>query len=302
MAKKILKGLGIFLLVTIIALATVPFLFKDKIKAMVLKSINENVDATVAFNDVDLSLLKSFPNANVTISNLGIINKAPFEGDTLIYAGETNLKMSIKELFKSENETMNLESFRLKDAIVNVIFNKDGVGNFDIALKDDEEKKDDSQSKPFNLAIQNYEVENLQLMYWDQGSNMKMTLNEFNHIGKGNFAEQKLDLDTKTTTKLSFDMEGTNYMKNVVLNLNAILGIDLDKMKFEFKDNKALINQLPLEFNGFLQMQENGQLYDLTFKTPTSDFKNFLGLVPEAYAGDINQVKTTGEFKVEGKV
>ena len=302
MVKKILKGLGIFILVTIIALAAVPFLFKDKIKAMVLKSINENVDATVAFADVDLSLLKSFPNANVTISNLGIINKAPFEGDTLFYAGETNLKMSIKELFKSENETMNLQSFRLKDAVVNVIFNKDGIGNFDIALKDDEEKKDDSESKPFNLAIQNYEVENLKLVYWDQGSNIKLALTELNHTGKGNFAEQKLDLDTKTTARLSFEMDGSQYMKNVTLSLDAILGIDLDKMKFEFKDNKALINQLALEFNGFLQMQENGQLYDLTFKTPTSDFKNFLGLVPEAYAGNINQVKTTGEFKVEGKV
>lgn len=302
MVKKILKGLGIFILVAIIALAAVPFLFKDKIKAMVLKSINENVDATVAFADVDLSLLKSFPNANVTISNLGIINKAPFEGDTLFYAGETNLKMSIKELFKSENETMNLQSFRLKDAVVNVIFNKDGIGNFDIALKDDEEKPDDSESKPFNLAIQNYEVENLKLVYWDQGSNMKMALNEFNHTGKGNFAEQKLDLDTKTTTRLSFEMDGSQYMKNVTLSLDAILGIDLDKMKFEFKENKALINQLPLAFNGFLQMQENGQLYDLTFQTPTSDFKNFLGLVPEAYAGNINQVKTTGEFKVAGKV
>ncbi|RBA29574.1 AsmA-like C-terminal region-containing protein [Flavobacterium tibetense] len=302
MTKKILKGLGIFLLVTIIVLAAAPFIFKDKIKAMVLKSINENVDATVAFADVDLSLLKSFPNANVTITDLGIINKAPFEGDTLLFAGETHLKMSIKELFKSENETMNLQSFRLKDAIVNVIFNKDGIGNFDIALKDDEEKKDDPESKPFNLSIQNYEIENLKMAYWDQGSNIKLALNELNHTGKGNFAEQKLDLDTKTTTKLSFDMEGTNYMKNVALSLDAVLGIDLDKMKFEFKDNKALINQLPLEFNGFLQMQENGQLYDLTFKTPTSDFKNFLGLVPEAYAGNINQVKTTGEFKVEGKV
>ena len=49
-------------------------------------------------------------------------------------------------------------------------------------------------------------------------------------------------------------------------------------------------------------MLEDGQLYNLTFKTPTSDFKNFLGLVPEAYAGNINQVKTTGEFKVSGKV
>ena len=51
MVKKILKGLGIFLLLTVIALAAAPFLFKDKIKALVLKTINENVDATVAFTD-----------------------------------------------------------------------------------------------------------------------------------------------------------------------------------------------------------------------------------------------------------
>src|SRR5690606_10218186 len=102
--------------------------------------------------------------------------------------------------------------------------------------------------------------------------------------------------------RLSFEMDGTNYMNNVNLNLDAVLGIDLDQMKFEFKENKALINQLPLEFNGFLQMLEDGQLYNLTFQTPTSDFKNFSGLVPEAYAGNISQVKTTGEFKVSGKV
>ena len=61
MAKKILKIVGIFLLVSVVALAAAPFIFKDKIKSMVLKTINENVDAKVAFTDVDLSLLKSFP-------------------------------------------------------------------------------------------------------------------------------------------------------------------------------------------------------------------------------------------------
>lgn len=301
MVKKILKGLGIFLLLTVIALAAAPFLFKDKIKALVLKTINENVDAKVAFTEVDLSLLKSFPQANVTINELSIINNAPFEGDTLFYSGELNLKMSIKELLKDENETMNLESFSSSNAIINIIINKDGVANYDIALKEDT-KDDESESKPFNLSIQNYEIENLKVIYFDEGSNMKLALNELNHTGKGNFASQKLDLDTKTTTRLSFEMDGTNYMNNVNLNLDAVLGIDLDNMKFEFKENKALINQLPLEFDGFLQMLEDGQLYNLTFKTPTSDFKNFLGLVPEAYAGNINQVKTTGEFKVSGKV
>ena len=134
--KKVFIGLGIFLFLSITALAAIPFLFKDKIQALVLKTINENVDATVAFENVDLSLFKSFPNANVTIDKLSIINKAPFAGDTLFYSGELNLKMSIKELFKSDNEPMALESFSSENAVANIIFNKDGLGNFDIALKD----------------------------------------------------------------------------------------------------------------------------------------------------------------------
>ncbi|MVO08792.1 AsmA family protein [Flavobacterium sp. TP390] len=300
--KKVLKIVGIFLLVVIIALAAAPFLFKDKIKALVLKSINESVDATVAFEDVDLSLFRNFPNATVNIDKLSIINKAPFEGDTLFYAGDVNLKMSIKELFKGDDEPMNLQGFSSSNAVVNVIFNKDGLGNFDIALKDQEEDTSTSESKPFALNIQEYAINNLRFTFLDEGANMKMVLDSLNHTGKGNFAQQKLDLETKTTTKVSFEMDSTNYMKNVTLSLDAVLGIDLDNSKYEFKDNKALINQLPLEFNGFIQMLEDGQLYNLTFKTPTSDFKNFLGLVPEAYAGNINQVKTTGEFKVSGKV
>ena len=301
MLKKVLKGTGIFLLVVIIALAAAPFLFKDKIKEMITKTLNENVNAKIAFTDVDLSLFKSFPQANVSIEKLSIINKAPFEGDTLLYAGETNVTMSIKELFKGEGEAMSLESFSAVDGIVNIIFNKDGVGNFDIALKEAEEKKP-TDSKPFALNIQKYGVENLKFSFIDEGSNMKMVMDSIYHEGKGDFAEEKLDLETKTSLKLSFEMEKMSYMNNVGITLDAILGIDLAKSKYEFKDNKALINQLPLEFNGFIQMVEAGQVYDLTFKTPTSDFKNFLGLVPAAYSGDINKVKTTGQFSVDGKV
>ena len=85
---------------------------------------------------------------------------------------------------------------------------------------------------------------------------MKLALDSLNHSGKGNFAEQKLDLDTKTTTKLSFDMDGTNYMKNVALSLDAVLGIDLDNMKFEFKDNKARITSYNVCYTKLLRTLE----------------------------------------------
>ncbi|ABQ04748.1 AsmA-like C-terminal region-containing protein [Flavobacterium johnsoniae] len=301
MLKKILKVTAIVLVVFVAALFAIPFLFKDQIKAKIADAINESVDAKVSFADADLSLFKNFPNAAVGIEKLVIINKAPFEGDTLVSLGELNLKMSIKELFKGKDEPLNIQGITSENGLINIIFNKDGVGNFDIALKDkkEDDKKDD-KSSPLSLKIQNYKIENFTFRYIDQGSKIKMVIDSLNHEGTGDFTNSKLDLDTKTTANVSLDMDKVNYMKNIKLTLDAILGIDLDQSKYTFKENKALINQLPLEFDGFIQMVKEGQIYDLKFKTPTSSFTNFLGLIPSAYASSLDGVKTTGEFTVVG--
>jgi hypothetical protein len=300
MLKKILKITGIVIVVFIAALFAIPYFFKDQIKNKITEAINENVDAKVSFADADLSLFKNFPNATVGIEKLVIINKAPFEGDTLISLGELNLKMSIKELFKGKDEPMSIEGISSQNGLINIIFNKDGVGNFDIALKDKKETKTDDKSKPLSLKIQNYKIENFTFRYIDQGSKIKMVIDSLNHEGTGDFTNSKLDLTTKSTAKVSLDMDKVNYMKNISLTLDAVLGIDLAQSKYTFKENKALINQLPLEFDGFIQMVEAGQIYDLKFKTPTSSFTNFLGLIPSAYASGLDGVKTTGDFTIAG--
>ena len=298
MKKKILKITGITLLSVIALLFAIPYFFKDQINAKILESINNSVDAKVTFVDADLSLLKSFPQANVTIEKLSIVNNAPFKGDTLVYFGELNLKMSVKELFKSKEEAINIEAISSKNGLINIIFNKDGIGNFDIALKNKEADK--SKSKPMSLKIKEYSIENYTFQYYDESSKIRMKLDSLYHSGTGDFASSKLDLVTKSAANVSLDQDKINYMKKVPVTLDAVLGIDLDKSKYTFKENKAHINKLPLEFDGFLQMVANGQNYDLKFKTPTSSFENFLGLVPSGYSGSIKDVKTTGEFTVNG--
>ncbi len=299
MLKKILKISGIVIVLLVAALFAIPYFFKDQIKAKIAQTINENVDAKVSFADADLSLFKSFPNANVKLAKFIIINKAPFEGDTLVSLGELNLEMSIKELFKGKDESMNIKGVSSKNGYVNIIFNKDGIGNFDIALKDKKEKET-TASKPLALKIQNYKIENFRFKYFDETSKIKMTIDSLNHEGTGDFAAQKLDLKTTSTAKISLSMDKVNYMKNISLTLDAVLGIDLKESKYTFKENKALINQLPLEFDGFIKMVNGGQEYDLKFKTPTASFKNFLGLIPAAYSASLDNVKTTGDFTVIG--
>ncbi len=299
MFKKILITAGILFFLVVASLFAIPYLFKDQIKAKVIAAINRKVDAKVNFADADLSLLKTFPNASVTLEQLTIINKAPFEGDTLMSLGEINLKMSIKELFKSKDEAINIDEINSKNGLINIIFNKDGLGNYEIALKD-EKDIDKSKKKPLSLNLKQYEMDNFKFRYYDEATNIKMVIDSINHRGTGDFASSKLDLDTKSTAKISLDMDNVNYMKQVDLTLDAVLGIDLDQSKYTFKKNKALINQLPLEFYGFIQLVEDGQKYDLNFKTPTSSFKNFLGVIPAAYATSLDNVETTGDFIVVG--
>jgi hypothetical protein len=298
MIKKILRITGIIILLLAVSLFAIPYFFKDQIKAKITEAINEKVDAKVSFADADLSFFKSFPLANVSVDKLVIINKAPFEGDTLVSMGELNLKMSFKELFKGKEEPMNIEAISTENALINIIFNKDGIGNFDIALKNKE--KSEEKSEPLSLKIKEYEIENMKFKYFDESSKIKMVIDSLNHTGTGDFAASKLDLVTKSTAKISLFMDKINYMNQVPVTLEAVLGIDLDKSKYTFKENKALINQLPLEFDGFIQLVDNGQEYDLKFKTPTSSFQNFLGLIPSAYAGNLKDVKTTGDFTVAG--
>jgi hypothetical protein len=299
MTKKILITIGIVFVLLIGTLFAAPFLFKDQINAKISQAINDKVDAKVSFAEADLSLFKNFPNANVTIQKLVIINKAPFEGDTLVSLGELNLKMSIKELFKGKEETMTIDGITSKNGLINIIFNKYGIGNYDIALKNEKTAKA-GESKPLLLKIQDYKIDNFKFRYFDESSKIKMSIDSLNHEGTGDFAAQKLDLNTKSTAKIALSMDKINYMKNVYISLDAIFGIDLANSKYTFKKNKALINQLPIELDGFIQMVEGGQEYDLTFKTPTSSFKNFLGLIPAAYASSLDNVKTTGDCTVAG--
>lgn len=49
-------------------------------------------------------------------------------------------------------------------------------------------------------------------------------------------------------------------------------------------------------------MVDENQLYDITFKTPTSDFKNFLALLPKQYSGNLKSIKTEGNFDLNGVV
>lgn len=300
--KRILKIVGIIVLILVVFLMAAPFLFKGTIEKQVKKAINNNVNASVEWSDLGLSLFSSFPDARLKLEGISVINKAPFEGDTLVSAKTLFLDMGIPQLFKSGDSPLSINELGLDGALVNVKVSEDGAANYDIAKESDEVENDEESGDAFTLDVRHYEIKNSRINYLDESSKMFLRLKEFNHEGKGDFSTAVSTLSTKTNGLLSFKMDESEYFENTALHLDADIKMDLDNMKFSFEDNKALINQLELIFEGYVQVNEDNQEMDISFNTPTSDFKNFLGVIPKEYISGLDQVETSGNFDVDGRL
>lgn len=299
--KKAFKIIGIVILILVIGLFLTPILFKGSLEKMVKKAANDNVNAQVEWSSLNLSLFRNFPNASLSFEDLSLINQAPFEGDTLVYAKDFNISMGVMQLFKDEG--LSIDEIYLNEAFINVKVDSLGNANYDIAKSTDAKQETTAtktESKPFQLNLSHYEINSSRINYLDESGNIFLRLNEFSHSGDGNFEDSVFTLKTQTDSKVSFDFEGTNYLNNNSLVLDADLNIDLENMKFSFLENEAIVNQLPLKFEGYVQTFDDYNDIDIQFSTPSSDFKNFLALIPEAYASNLDGVTTTGDFKLNG--
>ncbi|MEL6852904.1 MAG: AsmA family protein, partial [Bacteroidota bacterium] len=100
--KKILKILSISLLAILLLLIATPFLFKDKIKALVQESLDEYLLATVQYEDVDLSFIRNFPKARLAVYDFSVVGQEDFAGDTLIQGKEIDLVVDLWSLISGE--------------------------------------------------------------------------------------------------------------------------------------------------------------------------------------------------------
>jgi len=298
--KKFFKILGLFLLAVVAFIIAAPFFLQDQIAAIVKRKLNTSMDAQIDFAEADLSLFRSFPDAQLNLQGLSVINKAPFKGDTLFYAKEVKLDLPIGDLFNDENEPIRINEIIIDQAVVNLKSDLNGKANWDIAKADP--KAAETESTGFNIDLKNYEIINASFSYTDEVTKNILKFTELNHKGKGDLSQVKSTLETYSETKVVYSLGGIEYLSGQLVKLDADLAIDLANSKYSFLDNKAFINDLELKLDGFVDLEDDSTVVDLTVSTPSSDFKNFFAMIPATYRKNLDGMVTTGDFIVNGTI
>ena len=182
MKKKILKVSGIVILLFIVVLIAAPLFLESKIGVIIKNNVNNNVDATLDFSDADLSLFSSFPNAEVNLDDVILMNKKPFEGDTLFAAKSVALSMGIGELFKDSGEPISISSLMIDNALLHIKVDEQENTNYDIAKETSASNASGSSTAgSFTFNMESYEIKDSRVLYDDFSSKLHLEILDMHH-------------------------------------------------------------------------------------------------------------------------
>ncbi len=293
--KSLFKILGIVITLFIIALILIPLLFEDEILKIIKQEINDNVEAKVDFDNASLSLIKSFPNAQISLENLSITGTNEFIGTELLRAKNIALSFDLLSVLRS-TEKLELLSLNIDKAKVDVRVLKNGKANYDISKSKDTSSE---TSSDISFKLENYSINESELYYNDLSSKLNIELIDLNHKGSGEFTQSVFDLKTKTDIRdVNLSSGSMSYLKNAIIAGDAVISMDMTKQKYSFDKNQFNINELLINLDGDVALEKDDILIQLKANSPTNDFKGFLSVIPNAYVKNFNNVEASGSADI----
>lgn len=292
--KKLLKvALGVVVALMVV-LMVLPIAFKGKLETIVKQEGNKLLNAQFDFESLDLSLIKNFPSASVSLKDFWLKGVEEFENDTLVYAGELTATVNLASLFGDSG--YEISKIIVGDTRVKAIVLEDGKVNWDVMKPSDEEptEQDESESA-FCISLKKLSVSELDVVCDDRQGGMYAALEDFDATCSGDFSDDRTTIKLKAATpSLSFRSGGVALLNRAAIKADMDVDADLENMKFTLKDNELQLNAIRAAVDGWVAMIDDGMDMDLKLNTNAVGFKEILSLVPAIYAKDFEGIKTDG--------
>ena len=295
--KRILKIFVAFIAVVLLLLLSVPYFFKGGIEELIKKEGNKMLNAEFDFGGLDISLIRNFPLASLTIDDFYLKGVGQFENDTLLSAGEVTAAVNVMSLFGDEG--FDIRKILLDNVSVTAVVLPDSTVNWDV-MKDSGEGDDtEESSSPFRIKLQELVIDNFGLVYDDRLGNMYARIIGMDAECSGDFGSSRTLLElVASINALTFSMDGVPFINNARIAADMNVDADLENNKFTLKENTLELNAIKAAVDGWVAMTDNGMEIDLRLNSNEIGFKEILSLVPAIYTRDFEGLKTDGQAKL----
>lgn len=293
--KKVLKIVGAIFVIIVLLLVTLPYLFKDKIEALVKEEGNKMLNAEFDFGNLDISLISNFPLASITLEYFYLKGVGQFQNDTLVSADEITAAVNLMSLFGDEG--YDIQKVLLDEITVKAIVQPDSSVNWDVMKPTDEvqEVETDTLSSPFRIKLQELSINDFSLVYDDRLGGMYTKIENMDVKCSGDFGSARTMLALQTAIEsLTFSMEGVPFLNKAYIAADMNIDADLENNKFTLNENTIQLNAIKAAIDGWVALTNDGIDMDVKLNSNEIGFKEILSLVPAIYSKDFEGLKTDG--------
>ena len=296
--RNILIAVVALLGVLVVGVALVPVLFRDRIVELLRSELNDRIDATVSFSDVDVSLLSTFPTLTAEASELTITGKGGFAEVKLFTAKSIGAGIDLVGLVLRSEIT--IESIEVNAPEVHLVVRADGRSNYDIVP----EPAQGSEAPEEAIA---FEIKRLRI---DDGSltyvtpSVHIVVAGLEHDGRAKISGAVQELSAKTTVDaLTARVGGIAYLKKAKTSVDVNATLDTAKELLTLHALDVAVHQLALAGTGEIGWSGAGTALDLKLASREGlPVKALISAIPNAYAADFEGLKASGTFSLAATI
>jgi len=283
--------------VLIIAIAiTLGFAYEDKIKQYSIEQINQNIEAKIKVDFIELSFLSHFPNASLDFKNVKILPLGDDAKDVLIEADNVYLSFDIFDIL-SENYL--LKNVIIDGAKVNLAIDKNGDHNFHI-LKPSSENND---SAKFFLNLNSVKITKSYFYYKNEATKQELDLLIDKAKLNGNFSSDnfKINLIGENIIK-NFTNSGRQIITDKSVNLDVVFTAEPNSGIYKLSKGNITYQGIPMDIIGSLSLYKNTLKIDAEIKASNLDIQKAISNLPDDSQSSLSEYKLKGLLSLNASV
>jgi uncharacterized protein involved in outer membrane biogenesis len=299
--KITLIGVATLVGAIIVALVLVPVLLEDRIIERLRTELNERLNATVTFSDVDASLLSTFPTLTAEISALKITGEGEFEGVTLVSAESVAAGVDLFALVM--DDAIQIESIGIDHPEAHLIVTEDGKANYDIIAEPSEDPQGTTEeSEDVAFEVERYWINEGVITYDEPG--ISVAAAGFTHEGSARISGSTQELESETTIEaLTVKLGEITYLKGANTRIDVVATIETDQQHLQVDEIQIAVNQLAVNGSGGVGWSD--EALDLDVKLASKKglpIKALISAIPNAYGADFAGLKASGAFSLAAAI
>jgi hypothetical protein len=290
----VLSGL-VFIAFLLIAGMVMGYLYQDKIKLLLIKSLNNNLKTEIFIADITLEVFRGFPLASLNLSNVTLMGSGTTSPkDTLLHAQKIQLQFRLTDLVRKKYI---VKQITVNHGFLHPEIDFHGISNYDLW-----DTQAPEQDHDFQIELQRIILNRMHIRFSDLRHNHLFVANTSKTNIGGTFSKENFGLTLSADMPTSsLTVNGDSLFSNFPLTLKLEFSSN-NQSVFNFSKSQISINNHRFNLDGRFDFTESVTGMDVTIEGFKLSLGHVINDMPTRWKHAFSGYQVMGELDFSAKI